>query len=118
MLLLGMADGGISMDRNGPCKSLKLGNFVDREIGAIWWWRGWIPPLRRSRGRRWRKRIGAEMMSSVVALSQRSCAPRLRGASRCRIQEGDVSRRYHKGARDWCAVCGLYNREGLGYGVR
>ena len=51
------------MDRNGPCKSLKLGNFVDREIGAIWWWRGWIPPLRRSRGRRWRERIGAEMMS-------------------------------------------------------
>ena len=60
---------GGRMDRNGPCKSLKLGNFVDREIGAIWWWRGWIPPLRRSRGRRWRKRIGAEMMGLVVALS-------------------------------------------------
>ena len=27
------------MDRYGPCKSLKLGDFVDREVGAIWWWR-------------------------------------------------------------------------------
>ena len=22
---------------------------MDREVGAIWWWRGWIPPFRRSR---------------------------------------------------------------------
>ena len=50
------------MDRYGPCKSLKLGDFVDREVGAIWWWRGWIPPFRRSRGRRWRERTRAEMM--------------------------------------------------------
>ena len=98
-----------SVDRNGPCKSLKLGNFVDREIGAIWWWRGWIPPLRRSRGRRWRKRIGAEMMSSVVALSQRSCAPRLRGASRRRTG----SRRVPQTRGCPIVVCGVrvvYNR--------
>ena len=68
-----------TVDRYGPCKSLKLGDFVDREVGAIWWWRGWIPPFRRSRGRRWRERTRAEMMSLVVALSRSSCAPRLRG---------------------------------------
>ena len=53
--------------------------FVDKEGGAIWWWRGWILPFRRSRGRRWRERTGAEVMSLVVALSCSSCAFRLRG---------------------------------------
>ena len=58
------------MDRNGPCKQEPgLDYFVDMEREAIWWWRGWIPPFRRSRGRRWRERIGAEVMSLVVALS-------------------------------------------------
>ena len=28
--------GGSTMDRNGPCKSLWLGYFVDREVEAIW----------------------------------------------------------------------------------
>ena len=45
------------VDRNGPRMSRAwpgLDYFVDKEGEAIWWWRGWIPPLRRSRGRRWR----------------------------------------------------------------
>ena len=89
------------MDRNGPCMSRAwpgLGNFVDKEGVAIWWWRGWIPPFRRSRGRRWRERIGAEVTSVEVALSRRSCAPRLRGASGCRA-----------GSR--CVVCGVDIRD-------
>ena len=100
----------MSVDRNGPCKSLKLGNFVDREIGAIWWWRGWIPPFRRSRGRRWRKRIGAEMMGLVVALSQSSCAPRLRGASGCRAGSRRVPRISQGCPRVVCGVRVVYKR--------
>ena len=41
-----------SMDRYGPDKSHWLGYFGDREIGAIWWWRGLIPPFYRRLGGR------------------------------------------------------------------
>ena len=50
----------VNMDRYGPDKSRWLGYFGDREMGAIWWWRGLIPPFRRSRWRRRRGERGAE----------------------------------------------------------
>ena len=34
------------MDRYGPDKSHWLGYFGDKEVGAIWWWRGLNPPRR------------------------------------------------------------------------
>ena len=37
----------IIMDHNGPCKSRgSIDYFVDKELEAIWLWRGWIPPFR------------------------------------------------------------------------
>ena len=34
----------LRMDRYGLCKSLELGDFVDREVGAIWLVVAWMDP--------------------------------------------------------------------------
>ena len=51
------------------------------------------------------------MMISGVALSQRSCGPKVRGPSREAEEEGHVIRRKEYGYRIF--LIGLYSREGL-----
>ena len=59
----------------------------------------------------------AEMTSLVVALSRSSCAPRLRGAPDAG-EEGDESRRYHKGCPTSGVRCAACTREKDLSGVR
>ena len=59
----------------------------------------------------------AETTSLVVALSRSSCAPRLRGAPDAG-EEGDESRRYHKGCPTSGVRCAAFTRERDLFGVR